>query len=142
MLGSMLPDLDKIIGIYLFPQISNGRIFLHTLLFLALITLVGLVVYRFWRRTWGLVLAAGTLSHLLLDSMWRSPRTLFWPFLQKSFTAVPTEDWLGTIWQRLLAEPGLYIPEIAGGLVLLWFGVWVFRHRQAKSLLFTGRVKR
>jgi len=73
MLGSMLPDVDKIIGIYLFPDISNGRIFLHTLLFLTLISLMGLLVFRFRRRTWVLVLAAGTLSHLILDKYVAQP---------------------------------------------------------------------
>ncbi len=81
MVGSLLPDIiDKPLGSYRLP-LGNGRVYAHTLLFLLAMITLGILSFR-WRK--GLVvptLAFGTLCHLLLDSMWAHPRTLFWPLL-------------------------------------------------------------
>jgi membrane-bound metal-dependent hydrolase YbcI (DUF457 family) len=115
LVGSMLPDIDKIIGIYLFPNISNGRVFLHTLLFFVVLTITGLVIAFKFRKTWGLVLAAGTLSHLILDSMWRNPHTLFWPSAGSSFQAQDSAGWVDFVLHQLFTNPTYCVPEIAGG---------------------------
>ena len=82
-IGSMLPDLiDKPLGhIILNGSVDFGRIYAHSGLFFLAIIAVG-IVYRQRTGSWVLMgLAAGVLSHLVLDSMWEMPVTLFYPFL-------------------------------------------------------------
>jgi len=49
LIGSLLPDIiDKPTGQVLFREtFSNGRIFCHTLLFIILVTVIGLLLYRY-----------------------------------------------------------------------------------------------
>ena len=82
-IGSILPDLiDKPLGhIILKGSLDYGRIYAHSVLFLLALVLVG-ITYQRWKGSWIiLVLALGVLSHLLLDSMWELPVTLFYPLL-------------------------------------------------------------
>jgi membrane-bound metal-dependent hydrolase YbcI (DUF457 family) len=82
-LGSVLPDLiDKPLGhILLNGSVDFGRIYAHSGLFLIAL-LVAALAYRRRKGSWILLaLAAGTLSHLVLDSMWQMPVTVFYPLL-------------------------------------------------------------
>jgi hypothetical protein len=82
-IGSMLPDLiDKPLGhILLYNSIDYGRIYAHTGLFLLAVLAIGMA-YRRSTGSWVLVaLAVGVLSHLVLDSIWEIPVTLYYPLL-------------------------------------------------------------
>ncbi len=144
LLGSILPDIiDKPIGVYFFREtFSNGRIFSHTLLFLVFITVVGLILKRYSGKTWALVLSFGTLLHLILDQMWREPKTLFWPIFGIGFEKIETAYWLGNVLQALLEKPEVYVPEIIGFIVFIWF-VWELLQRRAIiRFLRQGRVQK
>jgi len=143
MIGSLLPDIiDKPVGqLLLRNTLDNGRIFSHTLLFLLIITLIGIYLYRARRRNWLLVLSAGTLSHLILDEMWRTPETLFWPLFGFAFQRL--EDltyWLQGIWYVLFHAPSVYIPEVIGAVILLWFTLALVKRGRLFSFLIRGRV--
>jgi len=124
--GSLLPDIiDKPLGQLLLREtLSNGRIFCHTLLFLTLVTLPGIFLYRSYAKNWLLVLSFGIFTHLILDQMWLSPKTLFWPLYGFAFEKIDLTGWAGNIFQALLTDPTVYIPEIVGGVILLLFA-WV-----------------
>ena len=85
-IGSLLPDIiDKPLGrIILAETIGSGRIFAHTLLFVALLGLTGYYLYRQGKPNF-LIIAAASFCHLLEDSMWNSPTVLFWPLLGWEF---------------------------------------------------------
>jgi len=127
LLGALLPDLiDKPLGRVIFPmELANGRIFAHTLLFLLLVTLVGIAVYRIKGQQWGLCLAFGVLMHFLLDSMWLSPATLFWPLLSLQFPKSPAEfqvvffSWL----RNMLTSAQSYLAELAGIAFFMFLAV-------------------
>jgi len=143
MMGSLLPDIiDKPVGqLLLRNTLNNGRIFSHTLLFLLIITLIGIYLYRTKRRNWLLVLSAGTLAHLVFDEMWLTPRTLFWPLF--GFTFQRLEDltyWLQGIWYRLFHAPSVYIPELIGAVILLWFTLALVKRKRLSSFIIRGRV--
>jgi len=89
-LGSLLPDIiDKPVGQFFFRDtFSNGRIFCHTLLFLILITLAGLCLYRSRGKTWLLGFSFGTFMHLIQDQMWLEPRTFLWPLYGFAFEKI------------------------------------------------------
>ena len=82
-IGSMLPDLiDKPLGhIILNGSVDYGRIYAHSGLFLVIIVIIAIA---YWKKKGSWIffaLAAGVASHLVLDSMWELPVTLFYPTL-------------------------------------------------------------
>jgi hypothetical protein len=142
LIGSLLPDIiDKPIGQFFFLNtFSNGRIFSHTLLFLVLISMGGL--YLYWRRnkTWLLVLSFGTFTHLVLDLMWLTPRTLLWPLYGFSFERIYLGNWIQDMLHRLLNQPIVVIPELAGAIIIFSF-LWVLVRRGGLcAFVRTGQV--
>jgi len=123
LIGSLLPDIiDKPIGQVFFREtLSNGRIFSHTLLFLMLIAIAGIYFYRRNGRTWLLVLSFGTFMHLILDQMWRTPRTLLWPLFGFAFERADITNWIFNKWHALFTNPAVYVPELVGILILISF---------------------
>lgn len=131
LIGSLLPDIiDKPVGQYFFREtFSNGRIFCHTLLFLILITMLGIVVLNLYNKSWFSVLSFGTFTHLVFDQMWRTPQTLFWPLLGIAFGRVDLTDWVGNIFIALFTDPTVYVPELIGLGILMWF-MWTLIRRR------------
>ena len=143
LVGSLLPDIiDKPVGAYILKEaFSNGRIFSHTLLFLILITVAGWYLYRYHRQKWLLILSFGTFAHLILDRMWEIPQTLLWPLFGFAFPRAELAYWLPNIFQALFSDPGVYISELIGVAVIIWFA-WTLLHRRNVYLfLRRGQVK-
>jgi inner membrane protein len=142
LIGSLLPDIiDKPVGQFFFREtFSNGRIFSHTLLFLIVITAIGFYLYKSRQKVWLLTLASGTFLHLILDQMWRAPTTLFWPVLGFTFPRGELTYWMSNIFQALVSNPEVYVPEAAGMAVLLWFGLALLIRRKVGVFLKYGRV--
>ena len=143
LVGSLLPDIiDKPVGQFFFREtFSNGRIFCHTLLFLILVTIAGIYLYRRHSKTWFLFLSLGTFMHLILDQMWRAPRTLLWPILGLEFDRIDLTEWIGGLWQSLVADPTVYISELVGLFIILWFLWMLIRMRTFYSFAIYGRVR-
>ncbi|KAF5045471.1 LexA-binding, inner membrane-associated putative hydrolase [anaerobic digester metagenome] len=82
-LGAVLPDLiDKPVGhILLAESLNSGRLFTHGLLFLALLLMAGIILERRRGSFALLAVAAGVLSHQILDAMWAAPVAWYFPFL-------------------------------------------------------------
>ncbi len=142
LVGSLLPDIiDKPVGQYFFREtFNNGRIFSHTLLFLVVIAAVGFYLYKRHHQVWMLTLAAGTLMHLVLDKMWNAPATLFWPFMGITFEKIELAGWVSNIFEALLSDPAVYIPEAVGLAILLWFGLILAGRRKIGVFMKYGKV--
>jgi len=142
LIGSLLPDIiDKPVGLYFFSEtFSNGRIFCHTLLFLILVTAMGFYFYRHHGKTWALALSLGTFIHLILDQMWFTPQTLFWPLFGFQFERLDISDWTINIFQELLTDPAVYIPELLGTVILIWFTWTLIYRRKIKVFIKYGRI--
>jgi inner membrane protein len=128
LVGSLLPDyVDK--PIYLLGiDNGSGRTYCHTLLFLVLIIIAGLYIYKRHAKVWLLVISFGTLTHLILDQMWLTPRTLLWPVYGFRFDRGDVSGWPPCI------------GELIGGVILAWF-VWVLiRNSKVYAFLKNGRV--
>ena len=136
MVGSMLPDIiDKPVGQYFFREtFQNGRIFSHTLLFLLVLTAVGLYLLKAHKQAWMMALAAGTATHLILDQMWKIPGTLFWPLMGLKFPMINLEGWGIGLWEAILHNPSIYIPETIGLAISIWFVIVVIIRKQAGCL--------
>lgn len=137
LVGSLLPDIiDKPIGVYFF---SNGRIFSHSLLFLFVLIAIGFYLSKRHHQTWMLVLAAGVFMHLILDSMWLAPSTLLWPFMGVSFPKGEIGNWWDNRWNDLI-EPGNYVPEIIGFVILGVFLWLLIKRKTVLAFIIHGRV--
>ncbi|MEW5898539.1 MAG: hypothetical protein AB1652_05100 [Bacillota bacterium] len=87
------------------------------------------------------MLAGGSFVHHILDGMWRFPGTYLCPFYGWSF---PKGDPKGWFWQwvsSLLTNPWVYVPEIIGGVVLLYsFGKLTYQ-KQIRTFMATGKTE-
>ena len=113
----------------------------HTLVFLILLTLVGFYLLRNRGGTGLLVFSFGTLTHLIFDQMWLTPRTLFWPFYGFTFERVDLADWIPNMGMNLLTNPQVFVPELVGGVVLLWFAAVLVRKRKVFYFIRRGRLQ-
>ncbi len=141
-IGSMLPDIiDKPTGVVFFRDtFSNGRIFAHTLLFLILLAGVGFWLYRRNGAGWLTALAWGTFAHLVLDEMWRLPKTLYWPLLGLEFDRLNLEGIYSWWLERLISSPFIYVTETIGLAVVIWFGAWVIGRKKTSEFMLKGTI--
>lgn len=142
LLGAMLPDIiDKPVGVYLFHDtFGSGRIFAHTLLFLLALAAIGTWRYRRSAGAGVLTLAAGTFMHLVLDGIWRSPETLFWPVFGLDFPEYETENFLREMLERLVHKPSAYIPEFVGLAIGIAVTVRMLKGGRLVRFLKTGTL--
>ena len=143
LIGSLVPDIiDKPIGLLFFREtLSNGRIIGHSLLFLILVTLAGLYLYRSRGTTTLLGVSFGVFTHIIFDQMWETPRTLFWPIYGVTFGRESTADWIPNIFHGLTTDPCVYLPELVGAAILVWFILVLVRKRKVFSFLKRGQVQ-
>lgn len=142
LVGSLLPDIiDKPIGLFFFREtFNNGRIFSHTLLFLILITVAGFYLFKRFRKSWLLALSFGTFTHLVLDQMWLESRTLLWPLFGFTFDRLGQTAWLPDILRALFDNPVVYLPEIIGGMIVIWFVFLLVSKGKLYSFIRYGRI--
>jgi inner membrane protein len=145
LVGSLLPDIiDKPVGHFIFRNIfANGRIFCHSFLFLCFIFLAGIILYYRRRQNWLLVLSFGSFIHLVLDQMWLTPQTLFWPLYGLAFPRGDPDPlhWLGGIISALFADPSTCIPEVIGAAILGIFLWQLIRAKAIGSFIRKGKVE-
>ncbi len=141
-IGSILPDIiDKPVGqVFFVDYFSSGRIFCHTLLFTVLIALVGLYLKIRWNKNWLLVLSFGSFMHLILDQMWASPVTLFWPVYGLTFESEDLTNWIKNILHSLITDRGMFIPELIGAAILTWFAAILIRRKKILAFLRHGYI--
>jgi len=141
-IGSILPDIiDKPMGHVLLADIySSSRIFCHTLLFTVLIALAGFYLKKRWNKNWLLVLSFGSFIHLILDQMWASPVTLFWPVYGLTFESEDLTNWIKNILHGLITDRGMFIPELIGAAILTWFATILIRRKKMLAFLRHGYI--
>ncbi len=145
LVGSLLPDIiDKPVGHFIFRNIfANGRIFCHSFLYLCLILLAGILLYYRRKQNWLIVLSFGSFIHLVLDQIWLTPQTLFWPLYGLAFPHgdPDTLHWLEGMLSALFTDPSTCIPEAIGAVIL---GIFLWQLVQAKaagSFIRKGKVE-
>jgi membrane-bound metal-dependent hydrolase YbcI (DUF457 family) len=141
LIGALLPDIiDKPLGgIFFRHQLESGRVYAHTLLFLVVLFIAGIVLYRRRNSMWMLVLAFGTFIHLALDSMWQMPQTLLWPFLGFEFEGITIENWFSHWVNEFFSRADIFIPEFIGLGILLWYGIYLINRKRVGEFLRNGR---
>lgn len=131
-LGAVLPDLiDKPLGhIVLAGTVDYGRIYFHGLTVLALFVVAGLLLYHHRRRIGLLAVAAGMVSHQILDGMWWHPIEWFWPFLGPLPQHHYSEHFLWDAIRQGLSQPSEWV------FLILIAGLFaVFYRRELAAVL-------
>jgi inner membrane protein len=145
LIGSLLPDIiDKPLGyIILRETVSYGRIFCHSMLFLMIIVFVGIYLCQKYKKNWLLVISFGIFTHLIFDQMWFAPHILLWPLYGWSFPQGNPDIllWMEDMLIELLTNPGTYVPEIVGTLVLLIFLWQLIKSKSLVSFISRGRLQ-
>jgi inner membrane protein len=142
LVGSMLPDIfDKpLIYLRIHESLVSGRTITHTLIFLMLISIIGLFTWRRTHKNWLLVLSFGTGLHLILDQIWLNKITFLWPLYGFTFEKCDTTHWLSNIFQNLITNPTAYLSEIVGLVFLGWLSYLVIRRKKIWLFLTHGTI--
>ncbi|MEW6263852.1 MAG: metal-dependent hydrolase [Thermodesulfobacteriota bacterium] len=139
---SILPDLlDKALFLMGLTHFATSRLWGHTLAASFICILIG----RFWwKGAWPWVLAMP--GHLVLDSMWWQPGTLFWPLLSPAFDrgvlACPVEVarqglLAAQIWMWHYDPFGrilVLIADLAGLLLCVYVWQYKLKHVSAQAI--------
>ena len=138
LVGALLPDIiDKPLGILL---LDNGRVFSHSLVFLAALSIAGVILYRAKHWSWLLAFAFGTLFHLVLDFMWQTPDVFFWPAYGVGFKTMKESNWFERLWRGFIYAPTVSVPEFVGFAVCILFALVVIRRRMVWEWMRWGRT--
>ncbi len=118
--GSILPDLiDKPMGLIIFKEtIGNGRIIGHSLIFFAILLIFGFLLWKYRGSLLLFGLGIGVLIHQILDSMWKSPESWYYPF----HGPFPTRDTSGFFMDYFLRSLGAW-QEWLAVIVLVFIGI-------------------
>ncbi len=137
-IGSMLPDIiDKPLALVMDNSVYfSGRGICHGLLFNLLLLTGGIIFRKAWLR----VIWFGSLIHLLLDSIWRAPVTLFWP-LYGWFPPTVYDTWLEDMLRGLMTKPVVFILEMTGLSLVTYIAYRVIRSNGVKNLIKHGRIR-
>jgi len=141
LLGSMFPDIvDKPLGMLIFPDlIANGRIYTHTLLVNLILVVAGIYLFK-RKKPCFLFFSLSSMFHLILDRMWLTPQTLFWPLYGWGFSKEDISSWWENIFQALFKDPSVYLPEIMGATILAAFGIILIKRKALGKFLLEGTL--
>lgn len=140
LLGSLLPDIiDKPSWLIAFSDIfPSGRAYGHTVLFNIVLLICGLTLTKY-KKSWLLIISLSSIIHLILDQMWTNPVVLWWPLLGP-LQKVEITGWMSDIMQRLSSNPGTYIPEIIGLIIILLMGYGLIVKKNSIRFIRTGAI--
>jgi hypothetical protein len=71
--------------------------------------------------------------------MWDNPVALWWPLLGP-FHRVDTTAWLSNIIHAVSSDPGTYIPEIIGLIIILLMGYRLVVRKRMINFIRTGAI--
>lgn len=128
-LGSLLPDMvDRAIRAASRRTWSRDQHLLgHTLLLNAPVVVAGMSLARRRRDARLLALGAAAMTHLLVDPVIRSPRTLLWPFLGVAFPE-----------SRGLNRPLTILTQVAASVAVLATLLTLQRRGRLNDLIVRG----
>ncbi len=136
--GSILPDIiDK--PLYLLNStIASSRVFSHTLVFALLLFGAGLALALLKSRGGLLALSFGTFMHLVLDFIWRTPETLWWPLYGTGFPAYDRSVWLEQVYRGMVGNPVVYVGEVIGLVITIGLAWKLIREKHVLRFIRHG----
>jgi hypothetical protein len=137
--GSVLPDVDKFIGLEVFQRFD--RSVFHSLLCFLLLVVIAVWTFRRYRNTAGLQMTYCWVLHLVLDQMWLQPGIFLWPVYSiPSGGNFGVADFEGYMAHSLTTDPSQFVPELLGLAIAIWFAKHLVERRQVMAFLRMGRI--
>jgi len=120
-LGAIIPDLlDKPLAM-VFPDIlGSGRTIGHSLVFFAIILVVGVLLWHYRHTLLGIAFACAIFSHQILDAMWTELVTWCYPFLGQ-FPTFMIPDYVGHYFWFQISSLSEWV---FAGASLIIIGAW------------------
>lgn len=160
LVGSLLPDIiDKSILFFISGEkFKTGRLYAHSLLFALILFIIGIAVWYAYKKSLGIILAACSFVHLILDNMWSQLKVFLWPVyaflpleISKSLqvwsqhfvktTAAKQTAESSSVLIQILTDPYLFITEIVGVFILMYFFLDLVKKKQIVRFLKSGKLK-
>lgn len=135
--GSILPDLiDKPLGHIIFAEtIGNGRIIGHSLIFLVIILILAFFQWKYRGSLLCFGVGIGVLLHQVLDSMWKIPKTWYFPL----YGPFPMGDYhayfSGSFWRELTSPQEWLAVVLLICIGVLFLGEWFAGSRASLSII-------
>jgi hypothetical protein len=160
MLGAMLPDIiDKPLVLMLADKpVGSARFIAHSLIFIVALLLLGELYGVIFKKTGLLIIACASFAHIIEDLIWRTPKILFWPYYnwvlgyinisKPTFGSGYIENRVRIIttsvskldWGEILSKPSVFIPELIGGIIVLYFLAKLILNRKLIEFIRTGKM--
>ena len=142
LVASLLPDIiDKPLGLIILPTtLGSSRTVGHTLLFSAVLALLGLLLRKKRSDFRLLLIAYSSTVHVTLDGMWERPQVLLWPLFGFGFPQSDPTGWVQRVLAHAIAHPSVYIPEIAGFIICGFSVLHLLRKRTIGKFVRYGIV--
>lgn len=139
--ASLLPDLvDKTIGFLFSTEHVSTRTIGHSLIFLLLLSGLGLIQRYYGKYPSGFILFLGAFLHDMFDAMWLYPQTLYWPIHGWLFSRTLHLEWAGTVTIGTVSVPKLVAVEVIGGAALLYLFAGLIKSGEMTFFLTNGRL--
>lgn len=140
LIGSLLPDLlDKSLEILLSNH-TLSKSFGHSLLFLVLLYITGILIRSNQHKTMLKILWICSAIHDVFDLMWHFPNVLLWPISLPNLQKTPYESWGEIIHLYGFPIQLVFALEILGGGILLVFFIQLALDNKLAKLLKTGKL--
>ena len=130
--GSLLPDMvDRILtkGLGVRKISPHQHLLGHTIFFNAPLVLAGMSLMKRKQDLRLLAVGAGAVTHLLVDPVVRSPRTLLWPLLGREFPEA-----------RGLNRPLTTLTQVAAALTIAAVTWKLVRSGRVGDFINNGRI--
>jgi inner membrane protein len=158
MVGSMLPDIiDKpLVLLTASKPVGSARFIAHSLVFIIALLLLGELYKLIYKRSGIILIAYASIAHMIEDLVWKSPKLFFWPYYNWIMSNIkgsqPTMGGVGINkrieiitesvtkldMKKILLQPDVLIPEILGGIIILYFFFILMRNKNLIGFLKTG----
>jgi len=127
-LGAILPDLlDKSLAM-LFPEVfGSGRTIGHSLFFIAIIFVAGILLWRYRKTLLGIAFACAIFSHQILDAMWTGLSTWFYPF-SGPFPTYMIPDYVGHYFWLEILNPSEWVFGWASLVIVVAWYLSILEH--------------
>lgn len=154
LVGSLLPDIiDKpLVQLIYGLQDHSGHFFAHSFIFSSLLILIGIIILKLYRNNNILLLGVCSLLHQLMDILILYPKIFIYPLFSRVLFIVPKnlgllDKVMSPIYKAVpyfkdvelyLLEPYIYIFEVIGFLIIVYFICKLIRNKNMVKFFKSG----
>jgi inner membrane protein len=159
--GAMLPDIiDKPLVLLISSKpMGSARFIAHSLSFVIVFMVIGIFDLLMHKRQGVLLLSFTSMAHLVEDMAWKNPKVFLWPFYnwilhninrsQPAMKMIGLDNRIEIItksisrldMKTILLKPDAFIPEVIGGLIIIYFLIKLMINNKLIHFIKTGSIR-